>query len=591
MNEQFATLVNAIGWALVHFVWQGALIAAITALLLLLLRNASAQWRYNIGCVALLFCFLVPLWEVLHHWQTSSSFVQVAGSWARQETLVMAYAEPWQFAGSLQAYLQSHLQMIVLGWALVVALLGLRLGAGLWWLRAYGNGQRGQPNVVWQAKLDRLSLRMGVQVEVALKVVKDLQSPITIGFIRPMILLPAALVSGMDPQYLEALLAHELAHIRRYDYLFNLLQNFIEMILFYHPAVWWISKNVRHERENIADDLAARTLGEPRRLALALQELELIQFSTSQLAQAAHGGNLMSRIKRLLRPEVQTIHWKAALTVMSVSGALMAAAAHAVLPGSVGNSVAVNSNPSREWVTSAESSEASYEPALSSGINTDKTWKESKNKSEDVTIPARIDFAKLGCRPEYPRKSLRNEETGKTELAITVAADGKIANVVVRKSSNFPNLDKAVVDQLKSGKCTSTPGTVNGLPASTTTRVDYVWRLDTPKSSKQGETRMNESLVEQDPQGKIDFSRKGCRPEYPRRSIRNEEQGSTELLIDLAADGKMNKVAVKKSSGFRDLDAAVYDKLTKGGCKGLPKIVDGKAVASQVQVIYVWKLD
>jgi type II secretory pathway pseudopilin PulG len=134
------------------------------------------------------------------------------------------------------------------------------------------------------------------------------------------VLVPASLVSGMPPQLLEALLAHELAHVRRCDYVVNLIQSAIEILLFYHPAVWWLSNRIREEREQIADDVAASTLGEPRRLALALSELDLFQF-TPQLAPAAHGGNLMSRIKRLVRPEAEPLNWKLALPILGLATA------------------------------------------------------------------------------------------------------------------------------------------------------------------------------------------------------------------------------------------------------------------------------
>jgi hypothetical protein len=136
----------------------------------------------------------------------------------------------------------------------------------------------------------------------------------------------------MAPQLLEALLAHELAHVRRHDYLVNLLQSAIEILLFYHPAVWWLSHRIRIERELIADDLAASALDEPRRLALALSELDLFQLSPPQLAPGAIGekGKLMSRIKRLVRPQTETLtgslSWKLALPAL---GLALTAAIHA----------------------------------------------------------------------------------------------------------------------------------------------------------------------------------------------------------------------------------------------------------------------
>ncbi len=141
-----------------------------------------------------------------------------------------------------------------------------------------------------------------------MRLIGDGDSPLSVGWWKPMVLLPVAIVAHMPAPLLEALIAHELAHIRRHDYLVNLLQGVVEALLFYHPVVWWLSHRIRVERELVADDLAARQLGDPRRLALALSELDRLGIARSPiphtaLAQAAHGGHLMSRIKQLLRPE------------------------------------------------------------------------------------------------------------------------------------------------------------------------------------------------------------------------------------------------------------------------------------------------
>jgi predicted nucleic acid-binding Zn-ribbon protein len=168
---------------------------------------------------------------------------------------------------------------------------------------------------------------MGIGRPVFLRAARGLESPVAAGIWRPVIFLPASLLTGMPPELLEALLAHELAHIRRHDYLVNLVQSAIEVLLFYHPAVWWISRRIRIEREQICDDLAAGALGEPRRLALALQELDLLQLSTPHLAQGAHGGNLMNRIRRLIHPEPRPLAWKALASILGVTAACAATTA------------------------------------------------------------------------------------------------------------------------------------------------------------------------------------------------------------------------------------------------------------------------
>jgi bla regulator protein BlaR1 len=365
--------------------------------------------------------------------------------------------------------------------------LSVRLCLGLWWLQGYSSGQRGQVNLYWQAQLDELAQQFALPGRVLLRVVKDIESPLTIGWLRPMVLVPASLVTGMDPSYLQALLAHELAHIRRYDYLMNLIQNLIEMILFFHPAVWWISKKIRNERENIADDLAASMLGEPRRLALALQELELLQFTTPQLAQAAHGGNLMSRIKRLIRPEVQSINWKTAVTAVGIATVCVGFAAHAAIPRlyqqsreNAQNQVVATSNENVIDADMAESALVGTESAnqASPTIPDANRSKSKVANGEDVVVAARIDFEKNGCKPEYPREALRKEATGMTSLAVSTSAKGRIQKVSILKSSGHELLDNAVRNQLLSGKCMQKPGSINGKPQATITQVQYVWKLD-----------------------------------------------------------------------------------------------------------------
>jgi hypothetical protein len=189
-----------------------------------------------------------------------------------------------------------------------------------------------------------MAARMGIGRKVILGLVGDLASPVTAGVLSPLVLVPASLLTGMAPSLLEALLAHELAHVRRHDYLVNLIQSAIEILLFYHPAVWWLSHRIRIERELIADDHAASALGEPRRLALALSELDLFQLSPPQLALGALGekGTLMSRIKRLVRPQADALNgspgWKLALPAL---GLALTAAIHA----HAGNPAAPSAQP------------------------------------------------------------------------------------------------------------------------------------------------------------------------------------------------------------------------------------------------------
>ncbi len=422
MSAPAASLIGVLGWTLLHFLWQGAVVGCATALLLALMRRASAEQRYALACAALVLCVALPLLEL----------AQGLGAPTSGDGLA-AMLVPQAMAGVgtvLTLGLGRSLHWIVCGWAICAAMLALRMALGLVWVGRVGRGEIGVADPHWQARATHLAQRFGVARAVTVRVVADLASPLTAGLWRPLLLLPASLVCGMPPELLEALLAHEMAHIRRHDYLINLLQNMIEIVLFYHPAVWWISGQIRREREHIADDFAARILGEPRRLALALSELEKLQFSSHHLAQAANGGHLMSRIKRLVRPDTAALNWKAAIPMFGLALACVAVLAHGAVP-------------------------------------TDQEGKQ--------VVKPLADFSSC-AKPIWPAASLANKETGTVTLEFVVDAGGAVRSSKVHKSSGFAALDEAAQNGI--ALCHFKPGTVDGKAADMPVKLQYIWTLN-----------------------------------------------------------------------------------------------------------------
>ncbi|MBC3883134.1 M48 family metalloprotease [Undibacterium sp. LX40W] len=348
MNLDFANSLSTLGWALLHFVWQGALLASITALGLFALRRKSAQWRYLLACSALILCAAFPISYVIQH----SDSVVITDLSASATTVEVAELAPvptanlssdlslWsQISSTTESFLKQQMPLLVIIWAIGVLVLALRMALGMLWVRQQIAHAEQHVHPMWQAKVNDFARRLGMQENLRLGLSYQLESPMTAGWWKPIVILPSSLLTGMPAELIEALLAHEVAHVKRMDYVVNLFQSAIEIALFYHPAVWWISKQIRMEREQIADDLAAGLLGEPRRLALALSELEQFQFSHPQPALSAHGGNLMSRIKRLVRPELpaKAFSWKLTLPLLGISSAC------AVL---VAQATAINVTPS-----------------------------------------------------------------------------------------------------------------------------------------------------------------------------------------------------------------------------------------------------
>lgn len=291
--------MNAWGWALVNFVWQGAAVGALAALLLGLLRGASARWRYGVCAASLALCLGLPLAQCLD----------------------LATPVDAEFVGELPP-LAAQLPALVSAWALGAALMLGRVGLGLAWVGRARRRSTPAP-AAWQARMDALAGRLRLRRRVDLRLLPALSGPVTLGTLKPCVLLPAALLSRMPAELLEALLAHELAHVQRWDYLANLLQSVAEALLFFHPVVWWLSARMRQERELVADEISAELLGPAdggHRLAQALHALsELQPQPLPTLALAARGGELLQRIERLLAPRPQATGWKLALPALLIA--------------------------------------------------------------------------------------------------------------------------------------------------------------------------------------------------------------------------------------------------------------------------------
>ncbi|HEX7155449.1 MAG TPA: M56 family metallopeptidase [Thermoanaerobaculia bacterium] len=333
MNVEFLTgpVAQALGWALLHLLWQGALVAGILAATLALLSKQSAGVRYAVSCGALallLVLFAGTAWQAYEPPVATATAVTPS-----QPTLKLgpiAFVLPddpaTHSATDLLATARGLLPNIVMLWLLGVALLSTRLAVT--WTRAYRLTANTTPAAEqWQRAVVRLAAAMGLKRAVSLVQSTTVEVPSVIGWLRPVVLLPASALSGLSMEQVEMILAHELAHVRRHDFFVNFLQALAETLMFYHPAVWWISRQVRIEREHCCDDLAVAVCGKPLQYARALSRLEELRARAPELAVAANGGSLFERIKRIATrggDAAPAPRWIAALAVLTVLGAAMA---------------------------------------------------------------------------------------------------------------------------------------------------------------------------------------------------------------------------------------------------------------------------
>jgi beta-lactamase regulating signal transducer with metallopeptidase domain len=321
-------MVYRLGWTLVHSLWLGAIVAALLSAALVMLRRRSPQARYLVACAALglivaaplatfpLVSAPVPAAPAAVARVTGEAAVLPAARLpvapavtAPAENLSAVAPAPAEEGGFAAAVVRvSHTLEPALPWLTLAWLCGV-LALSLWRLAGWMGAQRLRrlaappSDPTFAARLNRLARALRVSRPVRLLESTLVRGPVVIGWLKPVILMPAGLATGLSADQVEAVLAHELAHIRRLDYLVNLLQAAAETTLFYHPAVWWVSRRIRAERENCCDDMAVAVLGNPVRYAEALTAVASIGPSSSRAAAVALGSpgrELINRIRRLL---------------------------------------------------------------------------------------------------------------------------------------------------------------------------------------------------------------------------------------------------------------------------------------------------
>ena len=292
--------------ALLHFVWQGALVALVYAVADRRLRNrgASSSTRYALACLALAAMMILPAATFSRTGQRAPLAESPAAAGAAAfEAPAHGVRPPATAAAagpvSLVAIPQAWREWLLGIWLAGVAALSLRFIAGFAGVARLARRVTEETDLAVSEAFARLRRRIGVSASVRLLRSASIEVPAAFGVLRPIVLLPLSALTGLDARQIEALLAHELAHVKRHDYLVNLFQSVAETLLFYHPAVWWISGRIRVERENACDDIAVAVTGDARVYAGALVGLEELRAGSRRLAVAANGAELRGRVQRL----------------------------------------------------------------------------------------------------------------------------------------------------------------------------------------------------------------------------------------------------------------------------------------------------
>ncbi|MBS0362685.1 MAG: hypothetical protein JSR98_15015, partial [Proteobacteria bacterium] len=322
-------LVPALGWTLAHFLWQGALVAFALQVVLKACRTSRA--RHDWALAALMLMAILPL----------ATFAWLQGG-------VRIVLVPSGFPGLTPAGRQWE-TFAVDAWLVGVAILAVRLAGGLVLVERLRRSAEPLPTT-WILRCRLLEQRIVLQLKVAFAQSEAVATPIVAGWLKPMVLVPAGFLTRLPPAELEALILHELAHVRRLDAFANLIQSVVETLLFYHPAVWWVSRRIRLEREQCCDEVAANAIRDRALYVRALQSLETLRASPHGVLAANGEGELKRRAAHILglaaAPERPALSRTAAVAVLALGAAAMTHSATVrAEPGrasdAVGSSVAI----------------------------------------------------------------------------------------------------------------------------------------------------------------------------------------------------------------------------------------------------------
>jgi beta-lactamase regulating signal transducer with metallopeptidase domain len=320
--------VQAIAWTLIHFCWQGAAIALIYRCLSFFTTRSSSNARYVLALCALLLMLAASAATFAFEMRTGSSAAAFATNGADAHYRISPVKTPQpgtpqpgapQPVASAPSTASMHLSDSLLQlpaiplqvvrlidglWLLGVLTLALRSVGGWWLIQRLRATATVEASAAVRASFGRIAHLLGLEKPVLLRVSSAIAGPVTVGALRALVLLPLSAATSLSPEELEVVLAHELAHVRRADFVWNLVQTFVETLFFFHPAVWWIGSRIRHERELCCDDLALTVCPDAVVYAQALYRLEQQRSRQLQLAMALDGHQpgrtLRMRIARIL---------------------------------------------------------------------------------------------------------------------------------------------------------------------------------------------------------------------------------------------------------------------------------------------------
>ncbi len=317
VNDLFSgKTVQALCWMLVHSLWMGLILIVAAGAIMLCTKKQSSQLRYNLLTGTFLLFTIAMLTVFALQLNSIGNISQQPTDTIATNKVIIAATQPAEtiiinpgFTESIVEFFNRYANIIVMAWLVIIAFRCVRLVSGLRTIHKIKRNQLSSPGDYWNVKLAFLSERLNIKKPIQFFQSGIAKVPMVVGHFKPMILFPIGVLSSLSTDEIEAILIHELAHIRRKDYLVNMVQSFVEILFFFNPAVLWVSSLIKIERENCCDDIAVAQTSSKRNYINALVSFQEYNLGNTKYATALAGrkDHLLQRVKRMLHNNNKTL--------------------------------------------------------------------------------------------------------------------------------------------------------------------------------------------------------------------------------------------------------------------------------------------
>ncbi len=587
-------IFTSIAITLLHFLWQGLAVALILACLLKVIDNQHSRVRYACSSIAMLLNLLLPIITFFILQQPESGVLYKATGIQTNHLLGLTILPE---KDSLNHTILSLLPHLTLIWSIAIAYLSIKLLYQM--INVNQLPKRGviAPDEVLYKRFNDLVSQLKINQRVSLLISVNIDVPMAVGWLKPVVLLPASMLTGLTAAQLEMLLLHELAHIKRYDYLANLLQSIVEIFLFFHPAVFWVSKQMRIEREYCSDDIAVKYCGDALAYAHTLTDTATLchqhRHATPQMAMAASGGDLKQRVLRLVTQHhcltsYDKSKWLAAISIVCIMFLFTST--------QVRHLDNLGIKPNSTVLSSTVFIANNYQKLIPSISTPTKTSHEIPTKSQISTISLQYDLAvKIFTEIVSEEKKESDDDYINTARTQFIESAHSFSNTTEKTnqdknrdtSDDTEALSSIILDELKKPDEYKDPieSFSYNNPKKITKKASIQKQLSSPIQKK----------VYQESKQSIDLEKYQAakvlsiiQPKYPTKAQRKNIQMSLTVNFAIDALGNINNIQIENKSKAHYFKPAIKSALKKW--KFLPAEQNGQPINSSMTKIFSFYL-